>query len=55
MALINCPECGKQISNTVKNCPHCGFAYQEIMELNRISDIEKQYIWNIDGIDGNIY
>ncbi len=25
MALIRCPECGKEISNTVKRCPHCGF------------------------------
>ena len=25
MALINCPECGKQISDKAKFCPHCGF------------------------------
>lgn len=25
MALINCPECGKQISNRADNCVHCGF------------------------------
>lgn len=25
MALIKCPECGKEISNTAKQCPHCGF------------------------------
>jgi len=25
MALINCPECGKEISDTVKKCPQCGF------------------------------
>ena len=25
MALINCPECGKEISDTVKSCPNCGF------------------------------
>ena len=24
MALINCPECGKEISNMAKTCPHCG-------------------------------
>ena len=24
MALINCPECGKEISDSVKKCPHCG-------------------------------
>jgi hypothetical protein len=25
MALINCPECNQQISNTAPTCPHCGF------------------------------
>ncbi len=25
MALINCPECGKQISDKAKVCIHCGF------------------------------
>lgn len=24
MALINCPECGKQVSNKAEKCPHCG-------------------------------
>ena len=24
MALINCPECGKEISSNAKNCPNCG-------------------------------
>lgn len=25
MALINCPECGKEISDTSTNCIHCGY------------------------------
>lgn len=25
MALITCPECGKEISDKVKACPHCGY------------------------------
>ena len=25
MALISCPECGKQVSDRAKACPHCGF------------------------------
>lgn len=25
MALITCPECGKQVSNQSNNCIHCGF------------------------------
>ena len=26
MALINCPECGKEVSTTALSCPHCGYA-----------------------------
>jgi hypothetical protein len=29
MSLINCPECGKEISDKVKACPHCGFPFEE--------------------------
>jgi hypothetical protein len=25
MALINCPECGKQVSTAAQTCPNCGF------------------------------
>lgn len=25
MALVNCPECQKEISNTLEKCPHCGY------------------------------
>lgn len=25
MALIKCKECGKEISETAENCPHCGY------------------------------
>ena len=28
MALIKCPECGKEISSSVSKCPHCGFEIQ---------------------------
>jgi hypothetical protein len=24
MALVNCRECGKEVSNQAKVCPHCG-------------------------------
>lgn len=25
MALVSCPECGKQISDSTPACPHCGY------------------------------
>ena len=28
MALIICPECGKEISDRVKDCPHCGYPFE---------------------------
>ena len=32
MALINCPECGKQVSTAAKACPSCGFPVAEKVE-----------------------
>ena len=29
MTLIKCKECGKEISNTVKKCPYCGYKNKE--------------------------
>lgn len=29
MALIKCPECGREISDTAKNCIHCGYVLKE--------------------------
>jgi uncharacterized membrane protein YvbJ len=33
MALINCPECNKEISVKVKACPHCGFPFEPSEEI----------------------
>lgn len=33
MALMNCPECNKEISDTVRTCPNCGY---KIKRQNRI-------------------
>lgn len=30
MALIECPECGNQVSNRASACPHCGFPITKI-------------------------
>ena len=29
MALVNCPECGKQVSTAAAACPNCGFPVAE--------------------------
>ena len=29
MALVSCPECGKEISDTARSCPHCGYSATE--------------------------
>lgn len=29
MALINCPECGKEVSTSAKACPSCGYPVAE--------------------------
>lgn len=37
MAIINCSECGKQISDKAKKCVHCGKVFEEnTAELNEI-------------------
>ncbi|MGI5969109.1 MAG: zinc ribbon domain-containing protein, partial [Lachnospiraceae bacterium] len=29
MALIQCPECNQQISDSAKSCPNCGYSISE--------------------------
>ena len=29
MALIKCPECGKEVSDTAKKCPNCGYVIKK--------------------------
>lgn len=29
MSLMNCPECNKEMSDTIKKCPHCGFVIKK--------------------------
>lgn len=37
MALINCPECHKEISDRVKSCPHCGYPLlEELKEAQKV-------------------
>jgi uncharacterized membrane protein YdbT with pleckstrin-like domain len=38
MALINCPECGKQVSTAAKSCPSCGFPIAEKVSQTDVSN-----------------
>ncbi|MBN2892499.1 MAG: zinc ribbon domain-containing protein [Bacteroidales bacterium] len=35
MALINCPECNKEISDKVKSCPHCGYPLSDNIDSDK--------------------
>lgn len=35
MALIKCNECGKEMSDHAKQCPHCGYEYSK--KMNKIT------------------
>ncbi len=41
MALINCPECNKEISDTVKICPHCGYRLKKVKQKKESRPIPK--------------
>ncbi len=48
MALISCPECGKQISDTTPSCPHCGYQFSAATGANnpaptKIGEISQNY------------
>lgn len=30
MALITCPECGREISDAASSCPHCGYIMNKV-------------------------
>ena len=38
MALIKCPECGKEVSDRASACIHCGFPLSEIQSSTAISN-----------------
>ncbi len=35
MSLINCPECGKEVSDEVKKCIHCGYPIEKWMKAQK--------------------
>jgi DNA helicase-4 len=52
MALIKCPECGKQISEKADKCPHCGlpsqyFNIQKTAKSNELSEKDYKNLPNV--------
>lgn len=41
MALIKCPECGKQISDQAESCPNCGYPIHGSKDLKEVVEIQK--------------
>lgn len=60
MALIKCPECQKEVSDTAETCPHCGYRLKPAKRQttyyysSRASDIVERdhFIRNVVGIIG---
>ena len=48
MALIKCPECKKEISDTVAICPNCGFNIQKMRKQQAKKEKEPKTLeeWN---------
>jgi len=48
MALIKCPECGKEFSETANVCPQCGYRKRSQEVRNQIKEnnnFAKKYWW----------
>ena len=44
MALIKCPECGKEISDKAEICVNCGIKISDIENLHEVSQKKEQEI-----------
>ncbi|MDD4088128.1 MAG: zinc ribbon domain-containing protein [Tissierellia bacterium] len=54
MALIKCPECGKEISDKGVDCIHCGYPIHESFD-NKTAEPDKEIIYNDDYQTENTY
>lgn len=42
MALLNCPECGKEISDKAESCPNCGYPINECINYDVYEAVESE-------------
>ena len=53
MALVPCVECGREISEKAKTCPHCGYPFAEKESLGVKKDDTLSFLKNKgDDVDG---
>lgn len=45
MAIIRCPECGKEVSNAAQTCPNCGFCVKAYFEREAALQKFEQEAW----------
>lgn len=53
MALIKCPECKKEFSNTINKCPHCGYKIKSSVDVRGIINkivSNKKILFSIIGV-----
>ena len=48
MALINCPKCGKQVSDRALRCPHCGIDVKEYQEQLRQEELKQERLRELE-------
>ena len=39
MALINCPECGKEVSDQAISCPNCGYVFKKMDDTPKSMEV----------------
>lgn len=44
MALIKCPECGREVSDKAPACPHCGYPFSSTVEKDDAQTQDKETI-----------
>ena len=42
MAIIECPECGKEVSTTASHCPNCGYNIKRIIAYCIACELDKK-------------
>ena len=52
MAMIKCPECGKDVSDKAKSCPHCGCPIESLSPSGTVK-IKVSVLKAPTGLNGN--